>query len=458
VLRALARFIGSGLRRNVLAAVGQAIVAMLATFATYRAVIEAVGLELFGLWSVLLAGAGVARMADASGGSGLARFVAERLSRGNPREAVLFVHTVVLSGLGLMLVGCALVLAAVPPVLRLVIPEQADVLADLLPVVLLVSVLLPSTSAALCSGIDGTLRTDLRAILMSVSYAVLFLVSQLLLGPLGIYGFAAALAAQHLFLAVGAWIVLRSALPGLGWAPLHWSRAAFKESFRFGLKVQATGFAWLLSDPLARVLIAANGGATAAAFYELALRLVQQVRVLFVSAMQPLMPQVASLGGSGGDVGRLVQRAQRISIVAAAAYMGIVVAALPVYVRFLLDEPAVDLGLYAILLAIGYAINLLTVPLFLVGVGLGVMRWNLASQFLMAGCIAGVGSLAALAIGSLGIVLGQLVGLVAGAAMVGFGNAISLGFIAVLRADLVRYGVGVAVIGLIGLLGYRGLP
>ncbi len=451
------QLIGGGLRRNVLAAFGQALVAMLATFATYRNVIDAVGLEMFGLWSVLMAGAAAARLADVSGGSGLARFVAERLSRNEKDEAVLFVHTVVLAGLALVLSGCALVQVIAPPVLRRFLPDSADAITSLLPVVLVVSVLLPSLSSALCAAIDGTLRTDLRALLMSLSYGVLFFVSLFLLGPMGILGFAAALAAQHLFLVVGAWLVLRSRLPRMGWLPVRWSAMAFRVSFKFGMKVQATAFAGLLSDPLARVLIAAEGGATAAAIYELALRLVQQVRSMFVAAMQPLMPQVAALDHDGAEARNLMVRAQRLAILAGVSYVCVLVVAIPHYSRFILDDAQPDLSLYAVLLAMGYGVNLVSVPLFLVGMGRGVMRWNLAAQFLMAGCIAVAGPATALVMGPAGIVFGQLVGLLSSAAVVAIGNATTLGLAPALRGVLGMCAAGLVAIGLVGLVGLSAL-
>ncbi len=434
--RFMALMLGSRLRRNSAAAALQAVVGMVATFATYRLVIGAVGLEVFGLWSVLLAGAAVARMADVSGGSGLARFVAECLGKGRSNEAVGFVHTTVLSTIGLMSTGCLVVLAVAPPLVRYIGPGMSDAVIALLPVVLGVSVLLPAVSAVLCAAIDGTLRADLRAALMSASYGVLFATSLALVGILGIHGFAVALAAQHLFLMIGAWLVLRRQLPDLGWFPRRWSTAALRKSFGFGLRVQATTLASLLSDPLARLLIANEGGVIAAGVYDLALRLVQQLRGLFVAAMQPLMPQVAALADNPEQRGHLIARALRLAALASVVFVALSIVAAPLYARLMLGSPEPDLVLYAVLLSAGYGASLIVVPLFFAAWGRGITRWNLSSQFVTAGCITTLGPLIAVHMGATGIVIGQLAGLLAGAAAVGVGNARALDIQTQLRGSL----------------------
>jgi len=353
-----------------------------------------------------------------------------------------------------MLTGCLVVLVIAPPLVRYFFSEMADAIMALLPVALGVSVLLPAVSAVLCAAIDGTLRTDLRAALVSVSYGILFATSLTLVGTQGIYGFAVALAAQHLFLIVGAWLLLRRQLPDMEWLPRHWSMPLFRISFGFGLRVQATALAGLLSDPLARLLIAGEGGVVEAGLYELALRLVQQLRSLFVAAMQPLMPQVAALVDDPAQRGGLIGRALRLAALAGVIFMALTVLAAPLYSYLILDSVVPDLGLYAVLLGAGYGVNLIVVPLFFAAMGRGIMRWNMCSQFVIAGCIAILGSLAATWLGTSGIVIAHLVGLLSGAAMVGIGNATALGILTRLRGDL---GLFAAAIGAIAAMMAMGL-
>lgn len=449
----LSLLFGSGLRRNIASAALQSIIAMFAVFGTYRIVIDAIGIEVFGLWSVLLAGAAIARVADVGGGSGLARFVAECDAGKRPTiGAVAFVHTTFLSTLGLMLAGSLLLYILSSPLIWYFAPGSADKIIGLVPAALLVSVLLPPMSALVCSALDGTQRVDLRAALMSLSYVVLFATAWTLVGQFGIYGFAAALATQHVFLIVSAWLVLRLVMPGLGWVPRHWSSPAFRESFGFGLRVQATAFAGLLSDPLARILIASAGGVAAAGHYELALKLMQQLRSVFVAAMQPLVPQVAALSHDDSHVRYLIIRAVRLAAVAGIVFTAAAAVVAPIYAHVMVKPFSEDIVIYTIMLGAGYGVNLITVPLFFGGIARGVMRWNLGSQFVMAACIGIIGGLSAVGLGGIGVISGQLVGLVAGAAMVGIGNANVLNVAKDLRGQsLLLLGAIAAIGGIAGL-------
>lgn len=436
IKRRISLLFGSGLRRNVASAALQSMIAMFAVFGTYHMVINAVGIEVFGLWSVLLAGAAIARVADVSGGSGLARFVAE--CQNGPRaatDAVAFVHTTFLSTLGLMLAGSAVLYLAATPLIHYFAAEEANKITGMVPIALLVSVLLPPISALLCSALDGTRRVDLRAALMSTSYAVLLLTTWALVGRFGIYGFAAALATQHIFLIIGAWLLLRRVMPGLGWLPRHWSPSAFHESFGFGLSVQATTFAGLLSDPLARVLIASTGGVASAGHYELALKLMQQLRSVFVAAMQPLVAQVAALSLDTGQVQALMMRAVRLATMAGVVFTTVSVIVAPIYAHIMVKPFSAEIISFSILLGAGYGVNLISVPLFFGAIARGLIRWNLGSQLVMAACIGMVGGVGAMLFGATGVVLGQLVGLLAGAAMVVIGNAKVLGVTTELRGQ-----------------------
>ncbi|SCY16598.1 oligosaccharide flippase family protein [Paracoccus tibetensis] len=424
MLRNLLYFLTARPRRNSTLAALQALLGTAAVFITYRLVVAEVGIEVFGLWSLLLTGASIARLADVSGSSGLARFVAERHASEQPGDAVAYVHTTVLATLGLTIAGSLVVLAFAAPLINWLAPEQAaGDIVDLMPLALLVSLVLPSMSSALCSGLDGTQRADVRAIVMGCSYGVLLGATMMFVGKLGIYGFVTALVLQHLFISVAAWLVLRRFLPNLGWVPIRWSRGVFRETFAFGLKVQANSFAGLLCDPLARVLMAWWGGLAAAGVYELALRLMLQLRAPVVASLQPLMPAAAALGRDHKAVANLVRTSSRHVLLAGLALPFLALLAAPIYSRLMLGHVDQTLVLFVLLLAVGYGANLISVPLFFGAMGVGVMRWNLTSQFVTAACIAILGMSGGWLGGGVGVVLAQVAGLIAGAVTVILGNA-----------------------------------
>lgn len=417
---------GGALRSNIAAATLQSLIGMGALFLTYRIVIAEVGIAAFGLWSVLLAGASVARLADVSGGSGLARFIAEPPRDGEAKRALAFIHTTLIATFGLMLAGSALVLLIAPAIIRHVSPDNAEALIGLLPVALLVSILLPPLSAALCSAIDGTLHTHLRALIMSISHLILLGSAYGLVKAYGIFGFAAALGLQHLFLIISAWLVLRRLIPGMGWFPWYWSQPVFRESFAFGLKIQVSTLLTLLSDPVTRFFLVYFGGLEAAGIYDLTLRMLAQIRGIFLAGMQPLIPKIASLSHRPAELESFVVKILHITAAVAPVFTVTCIFAAPLCSILILGRIDKQMQLFVALLAAGLGFSFMAQPMQSTALARGIMRWTIFAQIASVVAISTVGSSVGWVIGGTGVVIGQLVGLMLGAGLVLFGNAHTL--------------------------------
>src|SRR5690606_482390 len=105
-----------------------------------------------GVWSLLLAGASIARVGDVSGASALARFVATSPAE-DADHRVDLVHTVMLTSLALnATLGLALWLAA-PLILPLFIPAAYLPEAELLVPYVIASFVLGSLAVAATSGL-----------------------------------------------------------------------------------------------------------------------------------------------------------------------------------------------------------------------------------------------------------------------------------------------------------------
>lgn len=433
----------------------QSAIAIFSVFGTYRMVISSVGVEVFGLWSILISGAALAKAADVSGGSGLARFVAECEAGRWPKiGAVSFVHTTLLFNVVLMLTVSVALLVVSPLIITYLYPERSSEIVDLIPIVIISSVILPPISALLCATLDGLKRVGLRALIMSSSYGVLFGSTWLMIDPLGIYGFAVAVSLQHLYVIAASWLAARRYLPEFGWFPLRGSKEAFRESYRFGLSIQATSLAGIMSDPLARVIIAWSGGLQSAAYYELAVKLLQQLRGVLVAAMQPMVAQIASYPNESLDGTALIEKLVRMASIAGVIYACGVSAILPTYANVMLDGHTNQVVIYGTILSGGYGINMISVPMFFSGLARGVMRWNLRAQVCMAVSILLIGTSSSYYIGSNGVLIAQFLGLLLGSSMIVFGNAKALNmFDNIINARL-HISLSIVVILLSSMIGY----
>lgn len=415
------------LSRNAAMSMLQALVSAASMFMAYRLMIREVGIEKLGLWSALLAGSTAARLLDVSGSSGLAKYVAERISHGDSKGLVQYVHTTLIATLAFNCIAALLILALSDVLIgHFVGPIWHAEVRTLLPIAMLGSIVLPAVTSAISSAIDGMQKAQLRAI-CNISSSVIFIACTVYWVPeKGIWGYGYALVAQQLYLLVVSWLALRRLIPSIGWLPSQVSRTALQESFGFGLRVQTNSLASLLSEPLAKFMLASLGGLALLGYYEVASRLVFQAKGLFVAGIQPLMPALASLNHMLDTQSALLVKAQRMCIMTGSAlFIGLVLIGIP-YSWIMLDRWDLHLQTMIVVLSCGATINLFSVPLYFASMAKGVMRWNIVSQLAVALCVVVSGTLGGQIFGGNAVIGGIVSGLITGGVICQFGNLYTL--------------------------------
>lgn len=441
---------GSFQRNSIFSAV-QALSSIFCLFATYRILIADVGIDKFGLWSLLLAGSAAARLGDVSGAGGLARFVAERQAEKDDPGTVVFIHTILTSTIAFNLIaGLVVYILSDFLIARFVQHQFAEDVRGLIPIAILVALIMPAISNTLSSAVDGMQRSDQRAIAVVFSSAVLLLFTAVFVPKFGVWGFGAAQLVQQGTLVITTWYLLKVKIPNLGWVPYKLSKSAFWESSAFGVKIQLNNIAGLLSEPLAKSLLAYWGGVGMVGYYELASRLVGQLRGVFVNAMQPLIALIAGIKSDEERVRHVLIRSMKMTMVSGLGIVLLASLAAPIFSKVMIGEANREVVLIVISLAISLAINLFSVPLYFSGVGRGIMRWNILAQVWMAACVMVASQLLGPMFGGAGVILGIMAGHVGGTGIVGFGNAHDLGIFDSVRAmrwQIVASFAGIAAIG-----------
>ncbi|WP_287061624.1 polysaccharide biosynthesis C-terminal domain-containing protein [Mesorhizobium sp.] len=428
------QLVSKQLSRNSLFAVCQSFVVTLCLFLAYRIAISQVGLERLGVWSLLLAGAAVARIGDISGGGALARFVAKDSRTGRSQGARNSVHTVLLTTFGFNCALGAILWIVAPAALPHFIQYKYLGEAKLLMPFVVVSFVLSALASAVLSGVDGVQRADQRALVVSIA-ALVFLCSNVILIPyFGVLGFGVANILQQSTTLVLAWWALRRHIPDLGWFPWHWKRAVFAETTGYAIRLNAIGVMGLLFEPLTKFAFNHASGPALVALYELASRLVLQVRGLVIAAATPLVPAFAA-GPNSDDptFQRMLETATRLAVWAAVGVAAVTLSAAPVMSLLVLGRLSSELLQMIAALTAGWALNIVVVPSYYAAQALGVLRWNFASHALIAiSVLAGIFLLVPL-VGQNGIIVAIIVGLTLSMLTVLFGNAHALGTAAIVR-------------------------
>jgi O-antigen/teichoic acid export membrane protein len=387
IRRVFDRFAVAGLSRNAVFGVGQAVIVTVCLFLAYRLVIQHAGLERFGVWSLLLAGASIARVGDVSGAGALARFVAASPPDNAAQRADL-VHTVMLTSLALNAVlGLALWFAA-PFALPLFIPVAYLTDAERLIPYVIASLVLGGLAVAATAGLDGAQRADQRAAVV-VFASIAFVVACAVLVPgLGVVGFGIAQLVQQVTLLIVGVAVLQQHIPGLTWLPRRWRRDLFVKTTGYALKLNGISLLGLMFEPMAKFAFNSAGGPALVALYEFSSRLVIQVRGLVVAALTPLVPAFAARpDATDARFRQILERAMRAACVAA---LGTAVAALvgaPLMSLFVLGRLSPELLLMNAALTAGWAINVLALPFYFAAQGQGMLRWNFVGHAAAAGSV-----------------------------------------------------------------------
>jgi O-antigen/teichoic acid export membrane protein len=191
----------------------------------------------------------------------------------------------------------------------------------------------------------------------------------------------------------------------------------------------------LFFEPLSKLLIGIAGGTGALGLYELASRLVVQVRTLVLGGATPLLPLMSAISDPLSlEFRALLVHATRVSVWVSLMVCLLSLTGAPVMSMFLLGYIDADLLSISAVLTWGWALNIFSVPLYFAAQAAGILRWNFISHAILAVSVAAFGLGLSAKFGVYGVVIGVAVGLATGMCVTLFGNVAVLGQTGLLRA------------------------
>jgi O-antigen/teichoic acid export membrane protein len=411
------------LSRNALAAIGQVLASALLTFEQYRFLARELGAAQFGLWSLVLASASVARLSEFGLGSGVTRFVASDRGAGDPER----VGRTVAIAVGLMGVIMAIVCWAAAPALhwgvaRIVLgAEDRETAQSLIPYAL-AGLWLSSLANVFLSAIDGCLRTERRAAIVILTTALQLLACYILVPSHGVAAMGAVYVLQAALMLAGsvATAKMTIGLPWVAWRLADRERAW--ELVRYGGAIQAAAIGQLLFDPTIKVLTARFGGLGATGYYEMASRAVTQMRAIIVAAYKTLVPYIAHRSAGIAETGSVTKASylaySRFLFVVSTLFFAATAMALPFVLSFWLGKFNYDFVVIGLLCVLGWYANAFAITPYMWALALGKPAWIALSQ-LSIGILSGVfGLLGGIAEGALGAVGGGMLGLAVGSSTI----------------------------------------
>jgi O-antigen/teichoic acid export membrane protein len=391
------------------------------------------------------------RVGDMGMSAGPIKFVPKYLARAERPYVASIIQTAVLTSGVLVGVVVVAMFFVLEDLLRFALPlgnepEHLEVAVAIIPYALLYY-WISSAAIVILASIEGFQRVDLRNLLMLVGMLLYVGLAFVLVPVQGLTGLLLAQVCQAFFLLVSSWALVRRMLPELPWLPVRWDKKAFRETFSFNVSFQLMTITGLLLEPITKTLLMPRfGGMAATGMYEYASRMVTLLRSMLVQAHQALLPTIADL--------------HERNVLA----LPFLIVLLPLISRVWLGVHDPLFVFFGTLLALAWGINTLSNPAYFGYIGIGRLRWNVASHLAIGLANLGAGATLGLLFGAEGVVAGVALALLLGALVIIIpyhraynvhGRELLLREDAVLAlAGLIGLGVAVALYGyLIGMVG-----
>jgi O-antigen/teichoic acid export membrane protein len=388
-------------------------------FILYRFLINTIGIERLGIWSVVLAATSLANIANLGLSASVVKFVAKYLARNREELVVGVIQTSAISIA--VIVGLALLISYpfADWLLSLVVPvTKVEEAVSVLPYALL-SFLIMATASVFQAGLDGYQRIDIRSILIMTVSLIYLILCFLLVPSYGLMGLAYSQVVQTCMVLIGSWLLLKRHLRLLPIIPYQWNYNLFKEMIVYGFNFQVILISQMLCDPVTKALLTKFGGLSMTGFYEMASRMVIQLRALPVAANQVVVPAIADLQEKNKEIIQKIYRdSYRLLLYIVLPIFSAIIAFAPIISQIWIGYYENTFVLFSTLLAVGWFINTLNGPSYFANLGTGELRWNIIGHVTIALLNFGLGFLLGYYYQGIGVVIAWIIALIMGSVII----------------------------------------
>jgi O-antigen/teichoic acid export membrane protein len=360
---------------NAMSSAVQVIIVGLVYFFLYRMLVRVLGIELLGVWSLIIAASTIAGIANFGIQPAIIKYVAEFNASGDQVRINKLLFTAVLALILIFVSTASLVYIIAVFFLDNLMELKYVKLSLVLIPVMYIGLLLNTIGSTLASALEGFQKNYIRNIFTAIISVCYFLIALIVVPDYGLFGLAIAQLIQATaFLIVSYYFVKRSC-PDLKIFRWNWDRIVFKMLFSFGSKMQIVSICQMLTDPLTKILLSRFHGISVLGFFEMASKFVTQLRQVIAGITQVTLPVVSHLSMTNKPAIKYIYE-KSLSFV--------ILSAFPMFAGIILFSPflsSIWIGKTdptflncTYILSLGMLINLLCVPAYFNSLGEGKLN------------------------------------------------------------------------------------
>ncbi|WP_343522476.1 polysaccharide biosynthesis C-terminal domain-containing protein [Pedobacter sp.] len=400
---------------NVLSSGGQIACIGVVYFFLYKYLLKQLGVEMLGVWSVVMATSSIANIANFGVATSVVRFVALYLKEDTQERINELIFTAVIFIAGFFSVLGLIILPSAHFILsRIIDVKYVDVALKILPFSL-ICLIVNAIAGVYASVLDGMQKNYIRSLIFTLSSIVLLGLTFLLTPAYGLKGVVFAQLAQSVFTILGClFLVMKiTKYNQLKW---QWNKEIFKEIFAYGIKFQVISISAMLNEPVTKLLMAKFGGLQFTGYYEMANRLIMQLRGVIINANQSLMPLMVK--SSEDQRLNKVNNLYKINFLAVAA-VSLILLTIPVLASNVIAKVWIGhhesmFDLILLLTAVSMYVNLLCGPAYFSLLAEGILNPVIKSQIIIGVLNLILGFVLGKYFGGMGVVFGWLLAVLLG--------------------------------------------
>lgn len=375
------------IQSNVLLTIFQVIASGLVFFLLYKYLFETLGAEKIGLWSLLIGITAVSRIGELGLTGGVVKFISEAATQNKFDRVSKIIQTVLIS---IIIIVLVLVFISYIPIQNILIfatkEDEMLLIKQILPISF-ISIFLMIIFGVLGGSMNGIMLMGFKNFLLAISHIFYLLLVYKMVPLFGLIGVAYSQCIQYLFLILSTWIILKREIKNLPLIPYQWDFQVLKDMFSYAINFQAISIVAMFWEPMIKIMMSYWGGLSSLGFYEMANKLIIQLRSLIVESSKIIVPITAKNNSVESDSSThfiFVENIMKITSFSSFFIFSFLAITIPIISSFWFGFLNFQFIYFAFILLSGYFVTTLSTPIFLVNLGTGHVRQNLYSYIAMA--------------------------------------------------------------------------
>ena len=408
------KFTKSQSKKNVFFAASQILVSGLTLFVLYKYLINTLGVELIGVWSIVMAFSAFLRTGDFGFAGSIVKFVSSATVNHDEKKREMIISTSLIS----VSIALGVLLAIFYPIILYTLPHFIDkkflgLAIELLPYSL-VSVWLAVLSTLVVFIFDGINRVDIRSMFLVVFNIILVVLSIIFVHFFGFIGLGYAQVLQAFLQLIIAWVLVKKHISLSFILPHEWSKSIFKEIFSYSMHLQLASLMSMMLEPITKLMLGHFGSMSSVGYFDMANRLVMQVRNVIVNANQALVPMLSKAHEKDENVVSHYKLTFKVLFFVSVVVYSLVGIFTGLISKLWIGTYEIEFVYFTYLILLTLGINTLAGAAYFTNMGTGDVKFNTISQVIIAVTNLLFGLFLGYLYGGFGVVMGYGISIILG--------------------------------------------